>query len=284
MTNRSVTVLQKALLPWQSEDALKTGTSGVGGIVTLAGEANRMRSAAEIAGAYRWGEERTGPGPSFVDVVRFPLDPLMELSRPRDVGAVPWPTYANGFLRSEHLVRAFALARTRYPQRSECWRVHADGRQELVDVYRGAARGWAGAAAYTPPVRMVGPRARWEGVEYAADLLDTETVELVAVGPEAPPGFEPARPMTWVRRVAMQECESVFTVVLEATWHGVRGRVVDRVGDQARLLLAEPTPDEVRIAAAREVEPGFFETTVLVDELTDVEGVANELRHQRTAS
>ncbi|MFC8192045.1 hypothetical protein ACFUMH_10330 [Cellulomonas sp. NPDC057328] len=273
----SVTVLQKALLPWQSADVLSNGSSNVGGVVTLAGEAARLTTAADVASAYGWESDRVGASLEHVDVVRFPVDPLMRLTTPRDVPDAPWPTYGTGFLRSPHLVRAWVLERTRYPLGAECWRIAADGRQELVGVYQGAARGWSGAQAYAPPVRFVGPRAVWRGVEHAADLVGDGQVELVAAGPAQPEGFTPARPMTWVRRVPVAECTQVSATVLEATWRSVRVRVLDTAGDGARVLLQEPSGGEVARLGAGEVEPGFFEAVAPRDELVDVAGTVREL-------
>lgn len=272
-----VTVLQKALLPWQSTDALVNGSSSVGGVVALAGEAARLRTPAEIAAAHGWGPERVGPTLAHVDVVRFPMEPLMAVTTPQDVSGVPWPSYATGFLRSEHMVRAFVLERTRYPAGAECWRIGADGSQHLVGVYQGAARGWSGARAYTPPTPLVGPRARWAGTEYCADIVGEGLVELVAVGRDRPDGFDPARPMVWVRRVPQSECEGLSVTVLEAVWRDVRVRVLDATADRVRVLLSEPAEDDVARLGAGEVEPGFFEADAPRAELVDVAGAVREL-------
>ena len=272
-----VTVLQKALLPWQARDVLVQGSSALGGVVTLAGEAAGLRTAPELAAAYRWGPERVADAVEHVDVVRFVMDPMMSLTAPRDVGPVPWPHYSTGFLASEHLVRAWMLDRTRYPEGAECWRVHADGRQELVSVYDGSARGWRGAQAYAPPNHLVGPRARWNGTEYAADVLESGAIELIAVGPDAPDGFTSARPMIWPRQVPAAGCDVVQSPVLQGTWRGTPVRVIDKAGEQVRLLLQEPTAADVERTGAAEVEPGIFEVEAPVSELADLNAYVRQL-------
>jgi hypothetical protein len=269
--------LQKLLMPWQLTDVVERGAPHVAGPVIRLGDAQSLRTPSAILPAYGLGEERFGPDPSHVDVVRFAVSPLMRLARPPRDDA-PWPTYASGFLRSDALIPVWFLERTRVPMLSEIWRIHRDGRQDMLTVFLGAARGWDGARGYQPPKALVGPRATWQGVEYAADLTpEGDEVELVAIGPDVPDGFSSPRPMVSTRRVAVGEC-SVIDRVITAVWRGVRCRVVDQDESQALLLLVTDDPATVERLGATEVEPAVFEVVAPLAELTETDGHVTELR------
>lgn len=274
-----MSALQKLLMPWQSRDVLTKSTLMVGGPVVRLGDAQGLATPAELLAAYGLGEDRFGAAPEFVDVVRFLMVPLMELARSTS-GEAPWPTYSTGFLRSEHLIPVWSLGHTRFPQGSEVWRIHADGSQEPVSVLLSSARGWDGATSYTPPSTFVGPLATWRGSEYAADFADPTgaVVELVAVGAQTPEGFTGVRPMISTRSVPAAECESVVERVVSATWRGAVCRVVRTDAQDARLLLVTDDPDAVARLGADEVEPGVFEVTAPLSELTDLGGVVRELQ------
>ena len=273
-------ILQKALLPWQARDVAERGSPTVGGAVVRAADAAGLRTPEAIVTALDWGADRLGRPPAdlpAVDVVRFPVLPLMQLGLPpREVA--PWPTYATGFLRSSEVVPVWFLERTRFPVGAEYWRIHADGRQEHLTTYGGAAGGWRGAPRWAPPTSLLGPRAQWQGREWAADLLPgSGQVELVAIGPDTPPGFTGVRPHVATRAVEASECTSVFERVLTAVWRGVRCRVADRDATQARLVLVSDDVDAVARLGAAEVEPAVFEVTAPLSELTDVAGTSTEL-------
>lgn len=269
-------VLQKLLMPWQSRDAIELGQAAVGGAVVRAGEVLELQTPEALLAAYGLGEDRFGPSPDTVDVLRFPLTALMRLARPPR-GEAPWPTYSTGFLRSAELTSVWFLERTRLPQGTELWRISADGTQRPVTVYEGAARGWRGARQWTAPVPLVGPRAVWQGTELAADLGMDGTVELIATGAAPPAGFTQARPMVWTRRVAAADCESVFERQLTCTWRGAACRVVQSTPQEARLVLTTDDAEAVRRLGADEVEPSVFEVTAPVGELADLGGHVLEL-------
>lgn len=276
-----MTALQKLLVPRQSEQVRIHGQMGVGGVVIPLAEAFALSTPAQLLAAYGYDDGGPfGAEPSSVDVVRFPLRALMTLENVPTAQDVPWPTYPSGFLRSEALVRVWNLQRTRWPRGAELWRIGADGAQECVTVYDGAARGWRGASAYTPPRQFVGPWVRWGGSEYAADLLDDEgtRLELIAVGPTPPAGFEPTRPMISVRTVERAECEQVQALVLTATWGGLSCRIVHSDGTNARIVVEPVRPEQAAtLPADAEVEPGVFELTVATSELTEGGGRADVL-------
>ena len=264
-------VLQKLLLPWQSHDALANGSAQLGGAVVRASDAAALRTAGDLLAAYGIGADRV-PEATHVDVLRFALHPLMTLSRP-PADEAPWPTYPTGFLHAAGLVPVWHLARTRCPRGTELWRIGADGEQRLVSVFDGAAHGWRGAPAYAPPRALVGPRATWQGEEYAAELLDEAPaeVELVHVGEQVRDGFRTVRPLVAVRRVPREECD-VFERVVTAAWRSLTCRVLDRDATSARILLEHPSADAASRAGVGEVEPGVFEVTVALAELEALSG------------
>jgi hypothetical protein len=276
----SGTVLQKLLMPWLSDAVAAQGYWALGGPVVAAADAAALTTPSALLRAYGF----DGPGspfgdtPAYVDVLRFESHPLMHLERPRAGGPRPWPTYDSGFLRAETVVPVWTLERTRVPAGTELWRMGADGHQQMLTVYAGAAVGWRGARGYFPPVHLVGPRAVWGGAEYPADLsLDRRAVELVHVGPDVPPGFEAVRPQVSRRVVPVGECERVFDLVLTARWHEVPVRVLQPVGERALVLLLTDDPEAARRLGAGEVEPGVFEATAPVAELTGTAGTTREL-------
>ncbi|WP_456786610.1 hypothetical protein [Cellulomonas sp. P5_C5] len=274
-----MTVLQKLLVGAASEDVRTNGRGDVGGVVAPLPDAFALGTPAQVRAVYQLDDSADTAG-APADVVRFPLLPLMTLDAVPPADDLPWPTYPSGFLRSEQLVRVWVLQRTRWPRGAELWRIEADGSQRPLTVYDGAARGWRGATAYRPPNRFVGPTATWNGTEYPADLLDESgsALELVAVGPTPPAGFEAVRPMVSVRTVDRADCEEVQALVVTASWRGLPCRVVDSDGTQARILI-EPTRRE-DVAALRDgaqIEPGIFELTVPVGELADGGGRADVL-------
>lgn len=276
-------VLQKLLLPWQSHDALANGSAQLGGAVVRASDAAGLRTAGDLLAAYGIGADRV-PDPTHVDVLRFALQPLMSLSRP-PADEAPWPTYPTGFLRTAGLVPVWHLARTRCPRGTELWRIGVDGEQRLVSVFDGAARGWRGAPAYAPPRDLVGPRATWQGSEYAAELLDEAPaeVELVHVGEQVPEGFRTVRPLVAVRRVPRDECD-VFERVVTAVWRSLTCRVLDRDATSARLLLEHPPAEAASLPGVGEVEPGVFEATVALEELGALSGRESRLARDPSAT
>lgn len=266
-----VEVLQKLLLPWQADDVLHNGSAQLGGAVVRAGEAALLGGPTGMLAAYGIDADRA-PDATHVDVLRFALEPLMSLSRPPAVEA-PWPTYPTGFLHAPALVPVWFLARTRCPRGTELWRIFDSGEQQLVSVFDGVARGWRGAQRYVPPSTLVGMRATWEGVEYAAELTGNPDgeVELAAVGERSLEGFETVRPLVSVRRVPLAECD-LFERHVTATWRSLECRLLDQGATTARILVEHPSSDRTDLPGLGEVEPGIFEATVPLAELASVTG------------
>lgn len=274
-----MTRLQKLLMPALASTVAQQGFDEVVGPVVRHEDVAGLTPGELVAMYGLDGPSPFGPQPEYVDVLRFESTPVMELSTPAadDARERPWPTYPTGFLRSAMPVPVWLLARTRLPIGAQYWRVRASGEEQQLSTYAGPAYGWTGAPGYAPP-RLVGTRARWQGLDLAGAYTDDQrAVDLVHVGEGAPPeGFEPApHAFVYHRTVAVADCE-VFDLVLTATWRGAPVQVLGRSGEQARLELRDPDWPTVQALGAQPLEPGVFEVTADVAELDDVGGVTRE--------
>lgn len=273
MTNR--VMLQKLLTVDLSEAIFQHGIDWVGGIVIEAGGTARF-GARDLLQAYGFDAD-----PPYVDVVRFPLPvcaPLKSTQNLIDPQERPWPTYPNGFLRpvGDAIIPAYELELTRWPVRSEWWRIKPDGSQDIISHYRGVALGWQGAREWRPASTMYGLRARWQGADYAADIID-EQVELVTFQDPGTPEWTSPRPMTWSRRVPRPECQ-LHEMMVTATWRDVPVRVADVRNWVARVRMIGSDPSQARIIDASMVDQGVFENTnVPAKELVSMQAVSNEL-------
>lgn len=266
-------VLQKLLTHGLGSAIVDDGYDQVGGIVVLAADAVALDTPDRLLSAYGF-----EGGQEFVDVVRFELPPLATLSNPAASGAGRTPLYPTGFLTADVVVPVWELSRTRYSFGAEYWRIRSDGEQRCLSSYQGAARGWRGAKGWHPWSPLVGPRARWRGVELVADVVG-DSVLLSARGDEGPEGWEQVRPETFTAAVPREECE-LLEVVLTATWQDVPVRVLASGGGHARVLLLIDDAARAEALGATTIEPGVFEATVAAADLADRRGVANELARQ----
>lgn len=275
-------VLQKVLMPWLSQAVGDRGYPYLGGPVTRLADISHVRTARDLVAAYELGRSAAFvEDPDFVDVVRFEVEPLMRLRAPSAVNR-PWPTYPMGFLTGSPggPVPVWVLERTRAPRGAEMWRIHRSGEQELLTVFDGIARGWRSARGFTPMTHLVGPRAEFEGREYAAEFTEPSggQVELVHIGDDVPDGFEPVRPMVSARTVLSSQCDEVHEVVLSAQWLGADARILQPTAEEALLLLAQPEVDVIERTRAQEVEPGYYEVVAPKSELASGGGMANVLQ------
>ncbi|MFE6508633.1 hypothetical protein ACFVDI_16260 [Nocardioides sp. NPDC057767] len=272
-----MTVVQKLLTPTGTSRIVDEGYAGVGGYVADARDIGAL-NASELVAANGW-EAILGDEPEYVDVLRFETNAMMTFSKP-STAEVPWPSYPSGFLKGTSLAPVWELARTRVPIGTEFWRIRADGEQRMLSVYGGLDRGWANAKGYAPPTELIGPRAEWRGVEFPAALIPgTNNISLLSLG--APPTtgqFVESMPGIHTSQVPLAECDSVFEIIVTARWMGTRVRFLSRVGDEARVQILEPDAYSIQRLNATEVEPGVFEAVVPTAELTDTQGVRNEMR------
>lgn len=282
-------VLQKLLMPWLSQAVGDRGHPYVGGPVVRMVDVGHLQTARALVDAF---DLRSSAAfvddPPFVDVLRFEVEPMMNLDTPA-MTTRPWPTYPMGFLTGPGagMTPVWVLERTRVPRGTEMWRIHADGRQEMVTRFDGMAHGWRGARGYTPPTHMVGPRATVDGVEYPAELLDPgpSEVQLVHLGEDLPRGFETARPRVAVRTVPIREVSELRAVQLSASWLDMTVRVLHPGADDALVAVEQPTVAQVERSRFDEVEPGYYEGLAPKAELSSTGGVGTEipLRHHPRA-
>lgn len=264
-------VLQKLLTGAVASAIVEDGLDQVGGYVTSAAEAARLRPA-DLLAAY--GVDRN---PEFVDVVRFHPPRLATFSTPSS-DERPWQTFPNGFLLGESLARVWHMSRTRYPWGSEYWRIRSDGQQERLSHYGGAARGWARAQRWQPPSPIVGTVAKWRGNEFLADVRDAD-VQLTAITEEGPEGFEQVRPGAWTATAPLSEC-IVFERVFTADLNGIPVRLLRHGGGRAHVTLLSDDPAAAEQVGASLIEPAVYEVVVDARLLTDVKGVENQLAPQ----
>lgn len=272
-------VLQKLLMPWLSQAVGDTGYMYVGGPVTRLADVRAISTPSRLVDAHGLRSSAAFvDDPSYVDVVRFEMDPLMELRNPGGEDR-PWQTFPTGFLVGEP-VPVWVMERTRYPRGAELWRIHASGDQELLTLFDGAARGWRDARGYTPPTQIVGPRGVVDGQEHAAEATDptAEHVELIALGEQVPAGFTTTRPLVSTRVLAARDCERVHEVRVLLDWLGTPARLLQGGSDGMLLLLLEqPSVEQVERTGAREVEPGYYEVMAPRDEVTPLPGIDRTL-------
>ena len=269
------TVLQKLLSVDLSAAVVGRGFDQVGGIVVQAGDAVGLNTPALLLGAYGFGQD---VDTDYVDVTRFEVPVCARLAAPSDTADRPWPTYPAGFLRpqGDSLVPVWELSWTRYSVGAEAWRIHRDGSQERISVYRGVALGWAGAHEWRPCSQLVGPRATWQGTEYAADVSGDQ-VTLTAFTDPGPDGWEQRRYSAWCKVVPLSEC-TVFEIVFTASLSGVRVRVVEVVKGMACVQLVGSDPVAAQAIHASMIDQGVFQNPrVPYGDLTDSQVVANQL-------
>lgn len=269
-------VMQKLVTPRVSQAFFQQGYDHLGGAIVRAGDVADLTTPSAIVQAWQMDYEGSpfAADPEFVDVLRFPVHPLMTLTTPVDAPARPWPTYSTGFLGGPGVVApVWMLERTRVPAGAELWRIERDGAQRLLTVFGGPARGWDGAHGYFPPVQLIGTRAKWRDLDVPADLVgDGNHVELAVVGDIAPDGFEQVRPGVWAGAVPRDDVTELFEVVITATYRGVACRILQQTPAESRIVLLTDDPDEAHRVGAQESDIGMFELTVATDELTDISG------------
>lgn len=275
-----MTVLEKLLVPAGMQRIVEQGYDALSGPVYRAEDLVGVPPAERVAAHGLQGEEFPfGPEPDHVDVIRFGTNPLMDLrvpGVPRTPGERPWPVYDKGFLLNAAPV--WDLTMTRVPVGARFIRVDREGTEREFSRYDGAARGWRRAKGYFPPLHLIGPRAKWRGLDLPASYTeDQQSVELVWVGDErVPEGFTPARPRVHSRLVPVAECESVFEVVIRGRWLDAPVRVLQQAGEESLVQLTDPTVEAIRRLGAVALEPSLFQATAPAAEVTDVEGVVHE--------
>lgn len=275
-----MSVLEKLLVPAGMQRIVEQGYDALSGPVYRAEDLIGASPGERVAAHGLQGKEFPfGADPDHVDVIRFGTNPLMDLripGPPQTPGERPWPVYDKGFLLNA--VAVWDLTMTRVPVGARFIRVDRDGTEREFSRYGGAAWGWQRAKGYFPPLHLIGPRAKWQGLDLPASYTEDQlSVELVWVGDEGvPPGFTPARPRTHSRVVPVADCESVFEVVLHARWREAPVRVLQQAGQETLVFLTDPTVESITRLGAVALEPSLFQATAPASEVGDIEGVVLE--------
>ncbi|QIK67201.1 hypothetical protein G7072_13365 [Nocardioides sp. HDW12B] len=275
-----MTVMEKLLVPATTARIVERGHDEIGGPVHRAADLSGLGAQERVAAHGLAGTSGPfGDDPAFVDVLRFPTWPTVQLltpTSPSTPGERPWPVFVHGFLLNA--VPVWTLTATRVPTGSRVVRIGRDGRETELSSYGGAGWGWQRAKGYTPPLGLLGPRAQWQGQELPGSYSeDQRSFELVRAGvAEAPPGFRESRPRVFVREVPLSECDAVFEVVLTARWRGVDVRVVRSTGRELLLQLTDPTLAAIAETGASPLDPWTFQVVAPSEEVTDVFGIRNE--------
>lgn len=274
-----MTVLEKLLVPEVSQRVVDQGYDWLTGPVYRPDDLIGLTPVERVRALGLDGADGPfGEAPDHVDVIRFGTNPLMDLRVPTNApghAEVPWPTYPTGFLRNAAPV--WILTLTRVPVGARFIRIGLDGTEKEFSRYQGAARGWQGAKGYFPPLHLIGPRARFGGLDLPCSYTaDQQAVELVWSGDEqVPDGFTPTRPRVHARVVPVAECE-VFDIALVGRWRERRVRVLQQVGDEVLVLVTPDSRADADELGATEVEPGIFRAVIPAGELTDTEGVRSD--------
>ena len=202
-----MTELIKAVLPARGRGWLSEGLAWVAGyVVTRVDLGNGMTAEAlhsELGLGFP-GSPLRADAP-HLDVLRIPLAPYVVLESPgsRDVDP-PFrdhsPLSGTGFVESATgVVPYWWMAPTALPAGTTLWRVHADGREDLIAAYAHVAVGWVSArpdralpAAALRFPELVGVWAEVQGERVLADVVPDGTVILCA--PDAREGMQQSRP------------------------------------------------------------------------------------------
>ena len=272
-----MSVLEKLLVPAGMQRIVEQGYDALSGPVYRAEDLFRATPAERVVAHGLAGEVFPyGPDPEHVDIVRFGTTPSMDLrvpGVPASPGERPWPVYDKGFLFNA--VPVWDLSMTRVPVEARFIRVDRDGSEREFSRFGGGAWGWQGAKGYFPPLHLIGPRAKWRGLDLPCSYtVDHGSVELVWVGDQGvPDGFTPARPRVHSLLVAVAECESVFEVVIQGRWRDAPVRLLQQAGDESLLLLTDPTVESINRLGAVALEPSLFQVTAPAAEVADLVGV-----------
>ena len=284
-----MTILQKAVTPQLSNAYRENGYDRVAGFVVPAGDVTWADTPAKLVDAHGLGFAGSPfVGARHLDVLRFRASAahFIEIASAAH-GFVDRPPFTgNGFVavaQPEAIVPLSWMRHTRIPPGAELYRVHENGSQEMISVWRGVARGWGivvGFRSGPEPARRLGVHvggvAQWRGATFSADLApDGSTVELATNNAASEgSGFVSASPGVWALTVPSTEVEQYFELQVEARWNGLPVRVVDEFSDatgvaSARVSYLGHDADLAEQARMMKTDAGVYEETVPKDSLTD---------------
>lgn len=232
--------LVKAVVPSRARGWLSQGLGWAAGYVVREVDLPQTKTPAALHAALGLGF----PGSPFdadadsLDVIRIPASGQLVLDPVGASETVPpfvdhSPLSGTGFVESaESMIPYWWLAPSALPAGSTIWRIHADGREEMIAAYAHVAMGWIAAIPGTalPSVGlrspdMVGIWAESGGERMLADVLPDG--RLILCSAEEREGMQRSERGVWWRTAERAEVDHVYGVRVLATW---QGRPVQLVG------------------------------------------------------
>jgi hypothetical protein len=294
-------IIQKAVTPQLSSSYLMRCHDTVSGYVTSLADTVDITTPAELYTVLGLGFPGSPhrPDAPYLDVLRFESTDLMtftnaiggrspEEAQANDGPFVEHPPF-NGFgftVGGNPPVPLWFLDHCRLPPGAELWRLHANGQEELLAIYRDIGLGWQGANGPLPiesrvlPSLMIGPLVKWQGVTWPADLLpETKTVVLASAGEPPMGGFTRSARGYWRREVPLDDVGDFYDLQLNGTWRGARFRIVHRWEQSGRMLaelfyVGRSAPEAEALGLAK-LDAGVYAGSAPISELTDVQGLQN---------
>lgn len=240
-------LLQKALMPAQSEAILRGGWDQLAGFVVRAADVAWARTPAELIEAHGLGFAGSPLGDSseHIDVLRFLPSPTMQLitatggidaaTRARTGG--PFvdraPFTGTGFVHTPgHVIPLWWLVPARIAPGTELVRIDRSGSAVVRARYVDVGTGWIGDSAQVGEPRPrrisrhVGTLASLGARHVPADLLPGSAGIALAEPDAGAPGA--------VRRrvVTSAEVDELFEIEMTGTWNGLKLRIIDEWIDQ----------------------------------------------------
>ncbi|MBD3942203.1 hypothetical protein IF188_10900 [Microbacterium sp. NEAU-LLC] len=285
-----VVIMQKIVLPARERSWAQFDDDLLVGFVVRAADVAWARTAGELFDAMGVGFpgsplRRDAP---FIDVLRFPATPYLRLvpavGRELDPvnGFVDRPPFTGtGFAATPATtdpVPLWWLDPCRVPAGSELWRVHADGREEVLAHYDHVASGWLPRpAGRIGSSDVVGVFATWNGQQVLADALPNGRVVVASESPWD--ALRQTERGVWAGVVEPSDVADLHALVVTGTWRGLAFQIVRRYleGDTmtARAVYLGRDADEAERAGLEKTDAGVYELSAPFADFEDV--VARQL-------
>lgn len=294
-------VLQKAVTPQMSTAYVERGLDRVFGYVVPAADVAGVTTTAELYELHGLGF----PGSPFapgrpIDVLHLPTPPTAALVRAtggndaagRQATGGPIldrpPFTGTGLATVGDVITPLSwMEHTRLAPGTRLWRFSPGADEpELVGTYHGVAFGWQNhldgdTFHAVVPSKYVGIVARTADGTFAADVRTGEdgrpaVVTVVSPAPDAEQhGFTKTSAGMWAKQLAPAEVSDLFEIHATARWHGIPVRIVDQGPDdqgvqRCRISSIATDADVAEKNLMDKIDPGVYETTVALSDLTDV--------------
>lgn len=222
-----------------------------------------------------------------IDVLRLPPSATLQLASPGTDDEASGPAFRDhsplggtGFVESAGgFVPYWWMAPSPIPAGSTLWRVHADGREEMLAAYAHVAAGWlpgkADLQVRPAPVRnpqVLGLWAEHQGERLLADVLPDGTAILCS--PDERPDWAQSPRGLWWREAARSDVDRIFVVRLLATWRGREFQVVafEAQGQEqsAHLVYVGHDALDAESLELTKTDAGVYEAVVPAAELENL--------------